>query len=528
MASLPAKGDMYVNACHAAKVNLSMVLSLVLTGKYYKFGPLIPRMRRKFATNLLFLLFANIVVKPFWIWGVDLMVQRDKVGTEMYGTYFAVFNYSFLFSIILDFGINNFNNRAISRNRERLNGYLSNLMMLKLVFAILYMALTFISAMATGYNELQMKMLLMLAVNQVLLSVILYFRSNLAALQLFKTDSIISVMDKLLAIMFCMALMYMPMFRDDFNIMWFIYAQTAALAFTALIAFIVLLGEAKIVLKFWSGRYTRAILLKSAPFALLALMMGIYYRIDAVMIERMLGSEGSLEAGIYAASYRQLDAINQFGYLFATLLLPMFAFMIRKNDSVARLVKFSSELIFAASLIIGVHCYFFRYDIMQLLFHTNDAYWAQIFGWLMLSFIPISSVYVFGTLLTAKGSLKALNTIALAGMVLNILLNLWLIPRYKAFGATIATLITQVIVAVVHVVVAGRLFNFKFEVSRMAVLAGFTFIVVAFAYGSSALSFSWIAAVLASMAACGILAVFLKIFPIKELMGIYQNRENGV
>src|ERR1035437_3642088 len=112
-------------------------------------------MRRKFATNLLFLLAANLLVKPFWIFGVDRVVQ-NKVGPEVFGTYFAVFNYSFLLSIILDFGINNFNNRAISRDNKRLNEYLLNLLMIKTVLGIIYFALTFITALATGFDKQQM------------------------------------------------------------------------------------------------------------------------------------------------------------------------------------------------------------------------------------------------------------------------------------------------------------------------------------------------------------------------------------
>ena len=68
-------------------------------------------MRKKFAGNLLLLIFANVLVKPFWIFGIDRVVQ-NKVGPAEYGTYFALFNFSFLFGIVLDFGLNNFNNRA--------------------------------------------------------------------------------------------------------------------------------------------------------------------------------------------------------------------------------------------------------------------------------------------------------------------------------------------------------------------------------------------------------------------------------
>jgi O-antigen/teichoic acid export membrane protein len=47
------------------------------------------------------------------------------------------------------------------------------------------------------------------------------------------------------------------------------------------------------------------ILKKSAPFALLVLMMTFYYRIDSVMLERMLPN-GSEQSGIYAMGFRFL------------------------------------------------------------------------------------------------------------------------------------------------------------------------------------------------------------------------------
>src|SRR5688572_18054277 len=141
-------------------------------------------MRKKFATNLIFLFAANLLVKPFWIFGIDRVVQ-NRVGSEVYGTYFAVFNFSFILAIFLDFGINSFNSRAVSRSKHRAGEYLMNLMGLKIVLSFLYFVFTFLSALATGYNEMQMKMLAFLALNQIFLSAILYFRSNIAALQMF-------------------------------------------------------------------------------------------------------------------------------------------------------------------------------------------------------------------------------------------------------------------------------------------------------------------------------------------------------
>ena len=67
-------------------------------------------MQKKFITNLAFLLFLNILIKPFWLLGIDRSVQ-NATGADVYGAYYALFNFSFLFNILLDMGITNFNNR---------------------------------------------------------------------------------------------------------------------------------------------------------------------------------------------------------------------------------------------------------------------------------------------------------------------------------------------------------------------------------------------------------------------------------
>lgn len=428
-------------------------------------------MRKKFAGNLIFLIAINLLVKPFWIFGIDRVVQ-NQAGAALYGTYFAVFNYTYIFSILLDFGINNFNNRAVSRHQKRAGEYLFNLLLLKVGLAIVYFALTFVSAFMTGFSSLQIQMLVLLAVNQILLSYILYLRSNLAALQHFKIDAAISVLDKLLAIILCSVVLYTHFF-PTFDLMNFIYAQTISLFITAFVAYLALSGKTTFVMQFWRAKYFKLILFKSAPFAMLALLMGIYYRIDAVMLERML-EDGAKETGIYAASFRLLDAVNQFGFLFATPLFPLFANMLRKRENTEQLLKFSAVLMFVFSVSVSVLCWVYSKPLMQLQYTEANDYYAVIFGWLMLTFIPMSSIYIFGTLLTANGSLMLLNKIAIAGIVCNVGLNLFLIPAYGAFGTTIATLITQVLVAGIHILACNRKFQTNWEWNLLIRLGLFT------------------------------------------------------
>jgi O-antigen/teichoic acid export membrane protein len=479
-------------------------------------------MRKKFALNLLFLLAANLLVKPFWIFGIDRVVQ-NKVGPAEYGTYFAVFNFSFIIGIVLDFGLNNFNNRAVSRNKNRLGEYLYNIMWLKVGLAFIYFVLTFLFAWASGLDAHQLNLLAYLAINQILLSFVLYFRSNVAALQWFKLDAFLSVLDRVLTIVFCLILLYVSPFNEQFNLLYFIYAQTAALLLTAIVSFLILVGQSTTTHRRWSWRYTQKILLRSAPFALLALFMGIYYRIDAVMIERLL-PDGKVQAGIYAASFRMLDAVNMFGYLFATLLLPMFSKMLREKADINSLVKFSSELMFAGSTTVAVACFFFQEPIMHLLYHNTNPYWCKIFGWLMLNFIPMSSVYVFGTLLTASGQLRTLNWIAVSGALLNILLNFWLINSFAAFGAVIATLVTQSLVAIIHVAVAYRQFSLQSSwIDTLKLIVFAAAIVVLFAIVAHLISIWWLGLMLGILGS-GAMLLALHIFRYQDFMALLKVR----
>ena len=98
---------------------------------------------------------------------------------------------------------------------------------------------------------------------------------------------------------------------------------------------------------------------------------------------------------------------------------------------------------------------------MVLLYWNTDQYQTFIFALTLLNAIPMAMVYIFGTLLTAGGKLKWLNIVAVLGVLLNISLNLYLIPTHGALGATYATILTQFVTAAVQVIMAIVIFKVK-------------------------------------------------------------------
>lgn len=447
-------------------------------------------MKKKFLTNLFILLFLNFLIKPFWVLGIDRTVQ-NIVGAAEYGFYFSLFSFSIILNILLDFGITNFNNRAIARDHNSLGKYLSNIVVLKFLLSVLYFVVSFGIAFIIGYSYLQMKLLVILVINQFIASLILYMRSNISGLQMFRTDSFLSVLDRALMIIICGVLLWGNITEKKFRIEWFVYAQTASYLLTLLVSFLIVLKKAT----FFRPRFNSEMLIKivksSYPYALLSMFMIIYVRIDSVMLERMLG-EGSVQAGIYAQSYRILDAASMVGYLFAGILLPMFSKMIKQKQAVEELTQLSFLLLIIPAILVSLGSLFFRNEIISLLYDSYYPASPDIFGILMLAFIPMSVSYIFGSLLTANGNLKVLNIIAFSGVIVNVILNLILIPEYKAMGSAEASLATQSITVLIQVILVYRIMKFKIDFVRLIKLAGYSVLVVILGLIVSKMSFYWI------------------------------------
>ena len=116
---------------------------------------------------------------------------------------------------------------------------------MKILLSVAYAIITISIGFIIGYNGEQMQLLYIMAFNQMLISFVLYLRSNITGLHLFKTDSIISVLDRFLMIIFCSILIWGNISSIQFSIKWFVYAQTAAYFTTAIIAFIVVVRKAQ-------------------------------------------------------------------------------------------------------------------------------------------------------------------------------------------------------------------------------------------------------------------------------------------
>jgi O-antigen/teichoic acid export membrane protein len=416
-------------------------------------------LKRKFFTNILILLSLNLAVKAFWVLGIDRTVQ-NVAGAELYGFYFSLFNFSLLFSILLDFGLTNYNNRNISREPALISSLLGNMIIIRILFSLIYGIVSFSIAVSLGYSGRQLNMLWFLLFNQFIASFILYLRSNISGLQLFITDSFLSVSDRLLMIVVCGIILWSGLIHSPFRIEWFVYAQTLSYLITFLVAFTVVRLKGKVRKLAFDKMTVLKILRESFPFALVTLFMTVYWRVDTVMLERML-PDGHIKVGIYAQSFRLLDAAAMIPNLFAVILLPLYSKMLMNNEDISQILRLSSILLITPLIIITIPLIFCSQEIMEILYRSYITESSRVFTILMIGIIPVSVVYIYSTVLTANGNLKFLLLITGGGVLLNIILNLFLIPSNGPEGAALARVITQSLIAAACFVMVCNQFSIR-------------------------------------------------------------------
>jgi O-antigen/teichoic acid export membrane protein len=429
-------------------------------------------MQKIFLSNLILVIGLNVLVKPLYLFGIDRGFQ-NAVGAADYGLYFALFNFVYLFQIFNDFGIQNFNHSVFSKYQGLIPKYLPKILGTKVLLATVFALLCLLGTLLTGFGEYLWPLLLLIMVNQILASLLLYLRTTLSALGHYRLDSILSVSDKLLMIAM---VGYRLWFKDGNNLTVtdFISYQMLSFLLSTAVALLFLYRYCRMRLSViidWT--FSLVLFRKSVPYALVLFLMTMYTRMDGVMLERLL-PDGPEQAGIYGASYRILDAFGAVGLIFAGLLLPMFARLIRNQGRVDELIRVARDVLLTFSITMIAISITFHQPIIFALYDEATVYWASVYQVLFVSFLGVAAGYIYGTLLTSNESIGEMNRIFLGGVVLNLGLNLVFIAKWQAWGAALATLITQWLTSFALIVLAYRRLGLQKDIGGWGKLTGFS------------------------------------------------------
>jgi O-antigen/teichoic acid export membrane protein len=178
----------------------------------------------------------------------------------------------------------------------------------------------------------------------------------------------------------------------------------------------------------------------SWPLMLSTVAIGIYMKMDQVMIKNMLGNE---QAGIYAVAAKLSEVWYFIPMLICTSLSPSIirAFNTQKELFEKRMSKLYF-LMFWLSAGIASLITLFSHLIIKILFgqaYIGAVFTLQIYVWAGIAVFLGVAVNQY---LLAKNLTRISFYNTLIGAIVNIILNIILIPKIGINGAAIATLIS--------------------------------------------------------------------------------------
>ena len=310
------------------------------------------------------------------------------------------------------------------------------------------MAVVLAVAWATGAGYLSI--LLKVALVQALASLFIFFRSIITALQLFRTDAWLSVMDKTLVIILCGSMIYYPAAFIRVTIDNFLLIQVACLAVAVICALLITLKNG-ISYRLNPGNFTVKILKESAPYALIVLLMLAHSRLDGFLLSE-IHPNGKFEAGLYGAAYRLLDAANMIGYLAASFLLPFVARNRADNKIITRTIGITGILLTVYAITISSGVILFGEKIYDLLYKEGAGRGSYVLMLCLSALLGYCLVHVYGTVLTALGKIKTFCIILFICLLINVTVNVLLIPAKGAVGSCIAAIISHTLAGIITMI----------------------------------------------------------------------------
>ena len=175
----------------------------------------------------------------------------------------------------------------------------------------------------------------------------------------------------------------------------------------------------------------------------------IYVRIDTVMLSLF---KGDAVVGWYNAAYNLVLGFSFIPQLFMNCLLPSLSFYsVSSKEALQVTYEKSFKYLFILGLPISVGIFMLS-DKVILLFYGNNFINSivalQILTWdIVLMFL--CNCVAFALISINKQNQMA--TAAAGSAVLNIVLNLFLIPNYSYIGSGIATIATEIFLLVIYV-----------------------------------------------------------------------------
>ncbi|HUG52235.1 MAG TPA: flippase [Vicinamibacteria bacterium] len=357
------------------------------------------------------------------------------LGPTSFGEYSTAFAFVGLFRILPDFGMAYASTLAISRDPSQAGRLVGGLLGFQVLLSAATLALC-LSLGAARYDGVTWFAVVILSVDLVLKSVKSTLRWLLKALQRFGLEATSLLAERVLLLVFGVAVLAAGRGVAGFVLVFAAVRLVDAVALFAYVQRRVLALVPRYEPALWAE-----LLRKGLPFAYAGAMITLVFQVDTVILEML---RGATEVGWYRSPVLVLEGLTLVPRILGYALIPtMAAWAVTRPEGVSQLYRRGSKYLLVVGLPIAAFGLLESPRFINLLFDEEYAPSAAA-ARLLLPAAVFMFLSNFGeTALACVNRWRSIVVVSTLALVLNVVLNLALIPHLGFVGAAWATLATE-------------------------------------------------------------------------------------
>jgi O-antigen/teichoic acid export membrane protein len=390
-----------------------------------------------------------------------LMYTARYLGVEGFGILSFAIALTGIFAILADLGLNMVMVREISRDKSLAMQYLGNVIIIKIILAVFTFAALILTVNILNYPALTREVVYLITFFVVFGSITGIFYSIFQANERMEFQSVGQILDSVL--MFSGALLIIYLGYDVVGFaMVYLVVSSIIMVYSMLICFWKFtLPKIAIDWLFW-----KYIIKEALPFAATSMFVVIYYYIDTVLLSVMVPNANQV-VGWYSAAYKIVMFLSFIpGVYFLSIFPAMSNFFKNSTDSLKFAFERSIKYMAMLGIPIAVGITLLADKIILLVY--GEAYIPavialQILVWsVVLIFIDSAFSYLFSSINRQITVAKIMGIVALVNVGLNIII----IPYYSYVGASLVTLSSDLITLVLMVMSVSKT-HYKVPISSV-------------------------------------------------------------
>lgn len=364
------------------------------------------------------------------------------LGVENFGALSFALALGAIFSIFTDLGLYQLTVREVTRNKDLTGLYIGNSILIKIVLAMVGFCLMAVLINILDYSYQKSIVVYLIILSTIFISFYRMFCSLFAAHEIMEYEGIGQILYSFLLLIGTLYIIHQKYGVIGFALIYLLAGIIVAAYVTLITYYKLSMPRLEFDLKSLKSMVKEAL-----PFGFSGIFIAIFYQIDSVMLSIM---EGDTAVGIYNAAYRLVFVVLIIRTIIHSSTFPLIARLyIRKSkiyfENVCNnIFKYLFMIIFP----IAVGTTILANKIIVLIYgveYINSAIALQILIW--------SNVIIFinsyPRLFEAANKQIIFTKITMIGALLNIILNYFMIPIWSYVGASIATVVTELIILMI-------------------------------------------------------------------------------